>query len=190
MRDLRLELKLLADVGLVGLPNAGKSTYISAVSNARPKIADYPFTTLFPNLGVVSTALGESFVVADIPGLIAGAAAGAGLGIRFLKHIQRTKVLLHLVDIAPAEGNDNPLQAFHAIEKELTEFGHGLIEKQRWLVINKIDLLPEEERQPLIDQFVKELNWQGPVYAISAVSGEGTKQLSYDLQAALAPPEP
>lgn len=182
-RNLRLELKLLADVGLVGMPNAGKSTFISSVSNARPKIADYPFTTLYPNLGVVSTGLAESFVVADIPGLIAGAAQGAGLGIQFLKHIQRTAVLLHMVDIAPSEGNEDPVAAFKAIEAELGEFGHDLLEKPRWLVINKLDLLPPEEQQAAVDQFVKELDWHGPVYPISAVSGDGLKPLCYALQA-------
>ncbi|OGT49395.1 MAG: GTPase ObgE [Gammaproteobacteria bacterium RIFCSPHIGHO2_12_FULL_41_15] len=182
-RQLRLELKLLADVGLVGLPNAGKSTFIAAVSNARPKIADYPFTTLYPQLGVVSTDVGKSFVVADIPGLIAGAAQGAGLGIQFLKHIQRTSVLLHVVDIAPVEGSDHPVEAFRAVEAELKAFGHHLIEKPRWLLVNKIDLLPEEGRQSAINAFVNALGWTGPVYGVSAVAGEGLRQLCFDLQA-------
>ena len=176
-RHLALELKVLADVGLVGMPNAGKSTLIRAMSAARPKVADYPFTTLHPNLGVVSVGRLQSFVMADIPGLIEGAAEGAGLGIRFLKHIQRTRLLLHLVDIAPVDSDNDPADAFRAIETELGKFSGDLAEKARWLVINKIDLLPQEDRQAVQDRLVSELEWQGPVFRVSAETGEGTEQL-------------
>ena len=176
-RHLALELKVLADVGLVGMPNAGKSTLIRAMSAARPKVADYPFTTLHPNLGVVSVGRLQSFVMADIPGLIEGAAEGAGLGIRFLKHIQRTRLLLHLVDIAPLDSDADPVDAFRAIEAELGKYSDELVEKVRWLVINKIDLLPLEDREAAQDRLVRELNWQGPVFQVSAETGEGTEQL-------------
>ncbi len=179
-RKLHLELKVLADVGLLGMPNAGKSTFIRSVSAARPKVADYPFTTLHPNLGVVSVAQHKSFVIADIPGLIEGASEGAGLGIRFLKHLQRTRVLLHLVDIAPLDDSDPVLHAKQII-KELTIFSSELVEKPRWLVLNKLDLLPEKERKLRCADIVKRLKWKGPVYEISAISGEGTKPLLYDL---------
>ncbi|MDH5802560.1 MAG: Obg family GTPase CgtA, partial [Gammaproteobacteria bacterium] len=164
---LLLELKVLADVGLLGLPNAGKSTLISAVSAARPKVANYPFTTLYPNLGVVRIEADRSFVIADIPGLIEGAAEGAGLGIQFLKHLSRTRLILHLVDVLPYEGAADPVQDAKAIVKELQQFSEELVQKPRWLVLNKVDLLPEEERESHCQQIVAKLGWQGPVYSIS-----------------------
>lgn len=176
-RHLALELKVLADVGLVGMPNAGKSTLIRAMSAARPKVADYPFTTLHPNLGVVSVGRLQSFVMADIPGLIEGAAEGAGLGIRFLKHIQRTRILLHLVDIAPLDIDQDPATAFRAIEKELQKFSAELTDKPRWLVINKIDLLPADDLGVVKDMLLSELDWKGPVFLVSAETGEGTDAL-------------
>lgn len=175
-RVLRLELKVLADVGLLGLPNAGKSTFLRAVSQARPKVADYPFTTLHPHLGVVSVGAERSFVVADIPGLIEGAATGAGLGIRFLKHLQRTRLLLHLIDVAPLA--DDPVAAARAIIGELEAFDPTLAAEERWLVFNKIDTLPEDERESRCAEIAKALDWQGPVFRISAESGEGTRELS------------
>jgi GTP-binding protein len=176
-RHLALELKLLADVGLVGLPNAGKSTLIRAMSAARPKVADYPFTTLHPNLGVVSVGPLQSFLMADVPGLIGGAAEGAGLGIQFLKHLQRTKLLLHLVDIAPLDEDASPVADFRAIQDELGKFSEDLATKPRWLVINKIDLLASEQLAAAKDQLLGELGWDGPVYEVSAVTGEGTEAL-------------
>ncbi len=173
-RSLRLELKLLADVGLLGLPNAGKSTLISAVSAARPKVADYPFTTLHPNLGVVSVGTHRSFVIADVPGLIRGAADGAGLGIRFLKHLQRTRLLLHLVDVAPVTGD----AAHDAVDivKEVENF-RDLADTPRWLVLNKTDLVSAEVLESVRDQVVEALHWKGPVFEVSAVSGEGLEVL-------------
>ena len=179
-RKLKLELKLLADVGLVGLPNAGKSTLIRAVSSATPKVADYPFTTMVPNLGVVRVDFERSFVMADIPGLIEGAADGAGLGIRFLKHIARNRILLHLVDVAPLDGSD-PVESFKAIEKEMEKYGQDLLGKERWLVLNKLDLLPEEERQSVCDKIVADLGWQGKVFQITAINKQGTQELVYAL---------
>ena len=180
-RHLRLELRVLADVGLLGLPNAGKSTLIRAVSSARPKVADYPFTTLHPNLGVISTAPHKSFVMADIPGLIEGAASGAGLGHRFLKHLSRTCVLLHVIDIAPVDGS-NPVDSAKAIINELEIYDPELLDKPRWLVLNKMDVLADEqERQAVTQQLIQGLNWQGKVFCISAISGEGTQQLCYSL---------
>ena len=176
-RHLALELKVLADVGLVGMPNAGKSTLIRAMSAARPKVADYPFTTLHPNLGVVSVGRLQSFVMADIPGLIEGAAEGAGLGIRFLKHIQRTRILLHLVDIAPLDIDQDPATAFRAIEKELQKFSAELTDKPRWLVINKIDLLPADDLGVVKEMLLSELDWKSPVFLVSAETGEGTDAL-------------
>jgi GTP-binding protein len=176
-RALELELKVIADVGLLGLPNAGKSTLIRAVSAARPKVADYPFTTLHPNLGVVSLGEGRSFVMADIPGLIEGAAEGAGLGIRFLKHLQRTRVLLHLVDIAPPDPDADPVQDARAIARELKAFSKDLVTKPRWLVLNKIDLLPPDEREKRCREIVRRLRWKGPTFRISGATGEGTDQL-------------
>ncbi|MED5467746.1 MAG: GTPase ObgE, partial [Pseudomonadota bacterium] len=175
-RNLRLELKVLADVGLLGLPNAGKSTFIRSVSAARPKVADYPFTTLVPNLGVVSVQAHQSFVIADIPGLIEGAAEGAGLGIRFLKHLVRTRLLLHLVDVAPYDGS-SPADAVRAIAHELEKFSETLASRPRWLVLNKVDMVAEEDREVHCQAIVDELGWEGPVFRISALSGEGTKPL-------------
>lgn len=179
MRNLRLELRLLADVGLVGMPNAGKSTFIRAVSAATPKVADYPFTTLYPNLGVVSVEPHRSFVVADVPGLIEGAAEGAGLGIRFLKHLQRTRLLLHLVDAAPMDEGVDPVDEVRKIEAEMTKFNAKLASRERWLVLNKIDLLAEDVREQHLQDIVRRLAWEGPVFYISAISGEGTKPLIY-----------
>ena len=176
-RILRAELRLLADVGLLGLPNAGKSTLIRSVSAARPKVADYPFTTLHPQLGVVAVGPLKSFVMADIPGLIEGAAEGAGLGIRFLKHLQRTRVLLHLVDIAPLDPGADPVLGARAIVRELRKFSPALAKKPRWLVLNKIDLLPSAERELRCDEIVRRLRFRGPVFRISGATGEGTAQL-------------
>ena len=176
-RHLKLELKVLADVGLVGMPNAGKSTLIRAMSAAKPKVADYPFTTLHPNLGVVAVGPLQSFVMADVPGLIEGAAEGAGLGIRFLKHLQRTRLLLHLVDIAPVDEKVDPAEEFGAIEAELAKFSPELFEKPRWLVINKMDLVLEEEHEEVRKELVSKLGWKGPVFEVSAATGEGTREL-------------
>ncbi|MCB1714863.1 MAG: GTPase ObgE [Candidatus Competibacteraceae bacterium] len=176
-RTLRLELKLLADVGLLGMPNAGKSTLINAVSAAHPKIADYPFTTLYPSLGVVSVGPLSSFVMADIPGLIEGAAEGAGLGIRFLKHLARTHLLLHMVDVSPYSDSGDPVNDVRAIEHELTQYDAELGQRERWLVLNKIDLLPEEERAQRQQDIITELDWQGPVFAISAAQQLATREL-------------
>src|SRR6056297_1227017 len=175
-RELSLELRVLADVGLLGFPNAGKSTLISAVSAARPKVADYPFTTLHPNLGVVSLEPGRSFVIADIPGLIEGAAEGAGLGHQFLKHLQRTGLLLHLVEVQPIDGSD-PVEQVKALEHELGRFDPELLAKPRWLVITKTDQLADPELERARDRIVGELRWQGPSFMISSVSGAGLKQL-------------
>jgi GTP-binding protein len=179
-RQLKLELKVLADVGLLGLPNAGKSTLIRAVSAATPKVADYPFTTLIPNLGVVKVDAYRSFVVADIPGLIEGASEGAGLGIRFLKHLTRNRVLLHLVDVAPLDGGD-PGEAACAVVRELEAFSPTLARRPRWLVLNKTDLVDETLLSECRDRVVTALNWSGPVYTISAVAGRGTERLCGDL---------
>jgi len=176
-RILRVELRLLADVGLLGLPNAGKSTLIRAVSAARPKVAGYPFTTLHPQLGVVAVGPFKSFVMADIPGLIEGAAEGAGLGIRFLKHLQRTRILLHLVDIAPPDPDEDPVAGAHAIVKELKKFSPELAKKPRWLVLNKIDLLEGGERKRRCAEIVRRLRFRGRVFQISGATGEGTKEL-------------
>lgn len=181
LRILRLELKLLADVGLLGLPNAGKSTLISAVSAARPKIADYPFTTLYPNLGVVRVGALQSFVMADIPGLIEGAAEGAGLGIQFLRHLSRTSLLLHVVDIAPMAEENEPVKAIHTIEAELEKYSDELAQYPRWLVLNKIDVLPVEEREKRCQEIVGALNWTAPVFRISAATGEGTQDLCFQI---------
>lgn len=179
-RDLKLELKVLADVGLLGLPNAGKSTFIRSVSAAKPKVADYPFTTLVPNLGVVSIGRYKSFVVADIPGLIEGASDGAGLGIRFLKHLARTRLLLHLVDIAPLDESD-PADAAEAIIRELERFSPALAERDRWLVLNKADQLLDDEREERLKAIVERLQWTGPVHVISALEREGTEALSQEI---------
>jgi GTP-binding protein len=183
-RVLRLELTVLADVGLLGLPNAGKSTLISAVSAARPKVADYPFTTLHPNLGVVFVGNHRSFVMADIPGLIAGAAEGAGLGTRFLKHLSRTRVLLHIIDAAPPPGSDEAVAGARAIVGELERFSPELYERERWLVLNKLDLLGEGAEAEA-ERIVNELGWEGPVYRISALRKEGTRQLAGDIMTRL-----
>ncbi len=190
-RRLQLELKVLADVGLLGLPNAGKSTFIAAVSNARPKIADYPFTTLHPQLGVVRAAQGRSFVVADIPGLIEGAAEGAGLGHQFLRHLQRTRLLLHLIDVAPPDPDADPVRDARAIVAELKKYDAELAAKPRWLLINKIDLLPLEEREARVAAIVRRLRHKGPVFAISAVTREGLEPLVQRIaQAVLDAPRP
>ncbi len=178
LRRLRLELKLLADVGLLGLPNAGKSTLIRAVSAATPKVADYPFTTLYPSLGVVSVGPQQSFVIADIPGVIEGAAEGAGLGLRFLKHLARTRLLLHLIDVAPMDETD-PVHRAKAIVKELEKYSPELAARERWLVLNKIDLLPEAERSARCAAIVKGLVWQGPVFYISGSERLGTNELCF-----------
>jgi GTP-binding protein len=176
-KKLKLELRVLADVGLLGMPNAGKSTLITAISNARPKIADYPFTTLHPNLGVVRVGPEQSFVVADIPGLIEGAAEGAGLGHLFLRHLQRTHLLLHLVDIAPFDAGADPVAQARAIAAELKKYDKALYEKPRWLVLNKLDMVPAEERDERVRDFVKRLKWKGPVFSISALTREGCEAL-------------
>ena len=174
-RSLHLELKLLADVGLLGMPNAGKSTLIRAVSAARPRVADYPFTTLYPNLGVVSVSEHRSFVMADVPGLIEGAAEGAGLGIQFLKHLSRTSLLLHLVDMGPL---GDPVNEVTALAAELVRFSEELAGRERWLILNKLDLVPADEREQRCQEVVSTLGWQGPVFAISALAHEGTDKLS------------
>jgi GTP-binding protein len=181
-RKLKLELKVLADVGLLGMPNAGKSTFITAVSNARPKIADYPFTTLHPNLGVVRSGPEKSFVIADIPGLIEGAAEGAGLGHRFLRHLQRTGVLLHLVDLAPFDELVDTVAQAKAIVNELLKYDQGLHSKPRWLVLNKIDMIEPEERIKRVKAFVKAYGWKGPVFEISALTGQGCQTLCFAIQ--------
>ena len=176
-KKLKLELRVLADVGLLGMPNAGKSTLIAAISNARPKIADYPFTTLHPNLGVVRVAPEKSFVVADVPGLIEGAADGAGLGHRFLRHLQRTRLLLHLVDMAPFDEAVDPVAQAKGIVKELKRYDEELHDKPRWLVLNKLDMVPAEERAARVKDFVKRMKWKGPVFEISALTREGLEPL-------------
>jgi len=176
-KKLKLELRVLADVGLLGMPNAGKSTLIAAISNARPKIADYPFTTLYPNLGVVRVAPEQSFVVADIPGLIEGASEGAGLGHQFLRHLQRTRLLLHLVDLAPFDEGVDPVAQAKAIVGELKKYDPALHDKPRWLVLNKLDMVPAEEREQRVKDFVKRFKWKGPVFSISALTREGLAPL-------------
>jgi GTP-binding protein len=179
-RHLQLALKLLADVGLLGAPNAGKSTLTRALSAARPKVADYPFTTLHPQLGVVSVGNDRSFVIADIPGLIEGAASGAGLGIRFLKHLERTRLLLHVVDACAELTGGNAADLHRAVESEVGQYSELLANRPRWLVLNKLDLLPPEKREARIEELKRELDWAGPVYAISALTAEGTKRLAQD----------
>jgi GTP-binding protein len=178
-RTLNLELKVLADVGLLGLPNAGKSTFIRAVSAARPKVADYPFTTLHPHLGVVRVGVDRSFVIADIPGLIEGAAEGAGLGHQFLRHLARTRLLLHIVDAAPFEMGADPARDARAIAAELKKFDPALHRKPRWLVLNKMDMLPAEERETTPVSLLRRLRWRGPSFCISALTGEGCRELSF-----------
>lgn len=184
-RNLRLELKILADVGLLGMPNAGKSTLIHAVSAARPKIGAYPFTTLHPSLGVVSVSKNHSFVIADIPGLIEGAAEGAGLGIQFLKHISRTRLLFHLVDMVSLEGHD-PVDEVNIITAELKKFNPELLKKERWLILNKMDLLPKEEADLLCEKIIKKLKWKNKFFLISGLNHEGTKKLIKEAMAYLS----
>lgn len=179
-RELHLELKVLADVGLLGFPNAGKSTLISKVSAARPKIADYPFTTLHPNLGVVRIDVERSFVIADIPGLIEGAAEGQGLGIQFLKHLQRTRLLLHLVDLGPVAMEGDPVRQVRKLEEEMRRYDESLLEKPRWLVFTKIDLMAEDEAKKVAEATVSELDWTGPWYPVSSLSGKGLRRLVAD----------
>src|SRR5215210_1062298 len=181
-KNLKLELKVLADVGLLGMPNAGKSTLIAAVSNARPKIADYPFTTLHPNLGVVRVGPEQSFVVADVPGLIEGAAEGAGLGHQFLRHLQRTRLLLHIVDIAPFDPEADPVADARSIVEELRRYDQALFDKPRWLALNKMDLVPPEEREARIAAFLEAYGSDAPAFAISAVNGEGCNVLVHRMQ--------
>ncbi|MGE0386725.1 MAG: Obg family GTPase CgtA [Gammaproteobacteria bacterium] len=176
-RNLHLELRLLADVGLLGMPNAGKSSLVRKVSAARPRVADYPFSTLHPSLGVVEVSLGTSFVIADIPGLIRGAADGAGLGSRFLRHLSRTRMLLHLLDASTFDPTRDPIDEFRAVEHELQLYSEALYRQPRWLVLNKIDLLPEPERRARIDGIVAGLGWTGPVHVVSALTGEGCREL-------------
>ncbi|MCF6807399.1 Obg family GTPase CgtA [Thiotrichales bacterium 19S9-12] len=179
IRDIRFELKLLADVGLLGFPNAGKSTLIRSVSQATPKVADYPFTTMYPGLGVVRVNPLESFVMADIPGVIEGASQGAGLGLRFLKHLSRTSLVLHVVDIAPMDESD-PLDSIRKVEKELLTYSEDLAKKPRWLVLNKVDVLGDNA-EPVCKQLIKKLEFKGPVYQISALTNHGTQRLIYDI---------
>ena len=179
-RELKLELRVLADIGLLGYPNAGKSTFIRSVSAARPRVADYPFTTLYPNLGVVSIEPHRSFVIADIPGLIEGAAEGHGLGTRFLKHLSRTRILLHLVDILPADGSD-PADQAEKLFDELRRYSASLAERERWLVINKIDLIAQSDREQHISDLIGKLGWNGPLHVISALDGSGTRRLCTDI---------
>src|SRR3990172_328058 len=178
-RELQLELKVLADVGLLGMPNAGKSTFIRAVSAARPKVADYPFTTLHPNLGVLRVDQTRSFVAADTPGLIEGAAEGAGLGHQFLRHLQRTRLLLHLVDVAPFDPSTDPVAEARAIVNELRKYDEALYGKPRWLALNKADLVPAAERAAVAQKFIADFGWEGKSFIISALTGEGCKELTY-----------
>jgi GTP-binding protein len=180
-RQIKLELRSIADVGLVGLPNAGKSTLISNVSEAKPKIADYPFTTLSPVLGVVKVDVDQSFVIADIPGLIEGAADGVGLGISFLKHIERTKLLLHVIDLSPILENEDLTQSFYSIKQELEKYGPSVSEKPRWIVLNKSDLFPSDSISKIVQEFINQINWDTNYYVVSSVTGEGTKELIGDL---------
>ena len=192
-RKLQLELRVLADVGLLGMPNAGKSTLIAAISNARPKIADYPFTTLHPNLGVVRVGPERSFVVADVPGLIEGASEGAGLGHQFLRHLQRTRLLLHIVDAAPFDEAVDPVVQAKAIVAELKKYDPKLHAKPRWLVFNKLDMVPEEERETRVKEYVRRLRWKGPVFSISALARDGLQPLLERIQnhvSAQVPTEP
>ena len=180
-RSLKMELKVLADVGLLGMPNAGKSTLITAISNARPKIADYPFTTLHPNLGVVRVGPEKSFVVADLPGLIPGASEGAGLGHQFLRHLQRTHLLLHVIDMAPFDDSIDPVAQAKAIVAELKKYDKSLYDKPRWLVLNKLDMVPADERAARVKDFVKRMRHKGPVFEISALTREGCEQLVHKI---------
>jgi len=176
-RHLRLEMKLLADVGLLGLPNAGKSTFIRQVSAAQPKVADYPFTTMYPNLGVVTMKDVRNFVIADVPGLVEGAAGGAGLGIQFLKHLTRTRLLLHMVDMAPADVEQDPVESVEIINRELQNYSEALGKQDQWLILNKMDLVPEDIREEFCQEVLDRLNWQGKVFRVSGQSGEGCQVL-------------
>jgi GTP-binding protein len=180
-RTLRLELQVLADVGLLGLPNAGKSTFLRAVSQARPKVADYPFTTLHPQLGVVDIDVDSSFVIADIPGLIDGAAAGAGLGVRFLNHLRRTRLLLHMVDVGPEISND-PVADIKTVENELAAFDPDLASRPRWLVLNKVDLMSDEEADQILQTLVESLSWTSPSFVVSGLTGKGCRELVFGVQ--------
>ena len=180
-RTLRLELQVLADVGLLGLPNAGKSTFLRAVSQARPKVADYPFTTLHPQLGVVDIDVDSSFVIADIPGLIDGAAAGAGLGVRFLKHLRRTRLLLHMVDVGPEISND-PVADIKTVENELAAFDPDLSSRPRWLVLNKVDLMSDEEADQILQTLVESLSWTSPSFVVSGLTGKGCREVMFGVQ--------
>ncbi len=180
---------MLADIGLLGMPNAGKSTFIRAVSSAKPRVADYPFTTLYPNLGVVRLSYQHSFVIADIPGLIEGAAQGAGLGIQFLKHLSRTCLLLHIIDVAPCDGSD-PAQSARAIIHELEQFSSELVARERWLVLNKVDLIAEADREAHCQAIIDDLQWQGPVFQISALAKLGTSELCQRIGTALGRVDP
>lgn len=188
-REIKLELKVLADVGLLGFPNAGKSTFVNAISQAKPKIADYPFTTLYPALGVVRLDTETSFVVADIPGIIEGAAEGAGLGIQFLKHLQRTGLLLHMIELPAYEGLSNPVQQFHQLSQELQKFSAQLQQKQRWLVFTKADTQPPEQAQQMVAEYLQQINWQGKHHLISSIDKSGLKALIKDIAEYLADPE-
>ena len=183
-RTLQLQLKVLADVGLLGMPNAGKSTLIRQISSARPKVADYPFTTLVPNLGVVRVGPERSFVMADIPGVIEGASEGAGLGFRFLKHLSRTRLMLHMLDVAPPDGSD-PAEHARKIAQELTKFSPTMAKKERWLVLNKLDLVPEEDREALIARLKSEIDWNARVFVISAINGDGCSDLCQAIMASV-----
>jgi GTP-binding protein len=182
VRDLRLEMRLLADIGVVGMPNAGKSSLIRAVSAARPKVADYPFSTLHPSLGVVRTGVDQSFVIADIPGIIEGAAEGAGLGVQFLRHVQRTRLLLHLLDVSTADPDRDPAREFKTVQNELSKYSLELSQRERWLVLNKIDLLTPAESEARCRSIVADAGWMGPMYAVSALSGEGCMELMRKVQ--------
>ncbi len=183
--DLKLELKVIADVGLLGMPNAGKSTFIRSVSAAKPKVADYPFTTLHPNLGVVAVSRHRSFVIADIPGLIEGAAEGVGLGIQFLRHLQRTRLLLHIIDVKPLETDTPAVDAANKILTELSHYDEALYTKPRWLVLNKLDLVSDDEQQAVCDEIIGGLDWTGPVYQISAINKQGVDVLCNDIMSTL-----
>lgn len=180
-RHLRLEMKLLADVGLLGLPNAGKSTFIRQVSAAQPKVADYPFTTMYPNLGVVTMKDVRNFVIADVPGLVEGAAEGAGLGIQFLRHLTRTRLLLHMVDMAPSDVKQDPVESVEIINRELKNYSDALGKQDQWLILNKMDLIPEDIREDYCQEVLERLNWQGKVFRVSGQSGEGCDALCAEI---------
>lgn len=188
-REIKLELKVLADVGLLGFPNAGKSTFVNAISQAKPKIADYPFTTLYPALGVVRLDAETSFVVADIPGIIEGAAEGAGLGIQFLKHLQRTGLLLHMIELPAYEELSDPVQQYHQLNQELQKFSAQLEQKQRWLIFTKADTHPPEQARQMVAEYLRQINWQGKHHLISSIDKSGLQTLIKDIAEYLADPE-